>query len=150
MKLNNKGWGLGTFILYLGVFAIFITIVTVLALRNADMIHPKNTKETSDTNIISDANENSAPTNYKELENSLLQAANKYQKEYLSELNNGDTQYVTVSKLEKLKLLDNLTDGEILCTGYAKITYENNKSEVMPFINCGAYITEGYNEELDK
>lgn len=149
MKLNNKGWGLGTFILYLGVFAIFITIVTLLALHNANMIHPDKEKENLVTNTTVGTEENTT-IDYKELENSLLKAADEYQKEHLKGLKNGDIKYITATKLEELKLLDNLTDGNTMCTGYAKITYEDKQSDIVSFINCGEYITEGYNEELDK
>lgn len=148
LKLDNKGWGFTTFIVYLAIFALFIGIVTTLALKNADKIKPNN-----NSNVMNkESNEESTNTeiDYKEIEITLQNAAYQYQQEYLPSLKNGDIKYITASKLEDLKFLDNLTNGDILCTGYAKITYENNKSGIMPFINCGDYITEGYNEELDK
>ena len=148
MRLNNKGWGLGTFILYLGVFGLFIGIVTTLALTNADKIKPN--RNTNVANKNTNEENTNVEMNYEEIETNLKNAAYQYQQEYLPSLNNGDIKYVTASKLEDLKFLDNLTNGDILCTGYAKITYENNKSGIMSFINCGDYITEGYNEELDK
>ena len=30
MKLNNKGWGLGTFLIFLLVFFLFLLLITVL------------------------------------------------------------------------------------------------------------------------
>ncbi len=148
-KLNNKGWGFTTFIIYLAIFVIFIGLVTFLAISNSNRLKPGTP---SDPVTPNSKNENNSNTDidYNEIETDLENAAYQYQQEYLPGMKNGDIKYVTASKLEELKLLDNLTNGDILCTGYAKITYDGGKSEVMPFINCGDYITEGYNEELDK
>lgn len=149
LKLDNKGWGFGTFILYLGVFAIFIIVVTLLALHNANLTHLDKEKEHHDTNTTV-GTEDKKTIDYKELEKSLIKAADEYQKEHLKDLKNGDIKYITVKKLEELKFLDNLTDGNTMCTGYAKITYEDKQSDIVSFINCGDYVTEGYNGELDK
>ncbi len=149
MKLNNKGWGFTTFIFYLSIFAVFIIIVTMLAIKNANIINPTSQKgENHDT--VSNEEQATSKTNYNQIEEELKSAAYQYQQEYLPNMANEEVKYVTASKLEELKFLDNLTDGNVLCTGYAKITYNNGKNDVMAFINCGDYITEGYNEELDQ
>lgn len=153
LKLDNKGWGFTTFILYLAIFVIFIGIVTFLAIKNADSIKPNNKQNSDYSNTVDnnmDIQDNDLEIDYTDIEKDLENAAYQYQQEYLPSMNNGDIKYVTATKLEELKFLDNLTNGDILCTGYAKITYNNGKNEVMAFVNCGDYITEGYNEELDK
>lgn len=153
-KLDNKGWGFTTFIIYLAIFIVFIIVVTVLAINNADEIKPQQSENSNEVDTGANANiteeEQTEGMDYSAIEEDLENAAYQYQKEYLPNMNNGDVEYVTATKLEELELLDNLTNGDILCTGYAKITYDNGKNDVMAFINCGDYITEGYNEELDK
>ncbi len=155
-KLDNKGWGFTTFIIYLAIFIVFIIVVTVLAINNADEIKPQQSESENEVDTGANANANATEEeqtegmDYSAIEEDLENAAYQYQKEYLPNMNNGDVEYVTATKLEELELLDNLTNGDILCTGYAKITYDNGKNDVMAFINCGDYITEGYNEELDK
>lgn len=153
-KLDNKGWGFTTFIIYLAIFIVFIIVVTVLAINNADEIKPQQSENENEVDTGANANiteeEQTEGMDYSAIEEDLENAAYQYQKEYLPNMNNGDVEYVTATKLEELELLDNLTNGDILCTGYAKITYDNGKNDVMAFINCGDYITEGYNEELDK
>lgn len=153
-KLDNKGWGFTTFIIYLAIFIVFIIVVTVLAINNADEIKPQQSENENEVDTGANANatgeEQTEEMDYSTIEEDLKNAAYQYQKEYLPNMNSGDVEYVTATKLEELELLDNLTNGDILCTGYAKITYDNGKNDVMAFINCGDYITEGYNEELDK
>lgn len=159
-KLDNKGWGFATFIIYLSIFIAFIIVVSILALRDANEIKPQtseaenvdevNTNPNSDINNENKDEDQISKEDYTAIEEDLENAAYQYQKEYLTNMHNGDVEYVTATKLEELKILDNLTNGDVLCSGYAKITYNNGQNDVMAFINCGDYITEGYNEDLDK
>lgn len=148
-KLNNRGWGFTTFIVYLAIFVIFIIIVTVLAIKNSDMFDHSTSSDNNTSVEETSTSSSNEEMDYEEIEKDLESAAYEYQKEYLPSIADGDIKYVTVSKLEELKLLDNLTNGEVLCTGYAKITGSNGTTDFKGFINCGDYITEGYNADLD-
>lgn len=155
LKLNNRGWGLSTFLVYLTIFIVFIGVVTILAIHNANKFKDADRNDQNTSSEVSkeeskeESNKIEKKSDFKQIEKDLEKAAYQYQQEYLVNMQNGEIKYVTASKLEELKLLDNLTNGDYLCTGYAKITSNNGKIDIMPFINCGEYISEGYNEELE-
>ncbi len=151
LKLNNRGWGLSTFLVYLTIFIGFIGVVTFLAIHNANKFKnvDMNNQNTSSEVSKEESSKEEEENDFKQVEKNLEKAAYQYQQEYLVNMQNGEIKYITASKLEELKLLDNLTNGDYLCTGYAKITSSNGKTDIMPFVNCGDYISEGYNEDLD-
>ena len=150
MKLNNKGWGFNAFIIYLSIFIFFIILVTILAIHaNHEMKNNLPKDDSNDIEVVDPLNKEKNKKDYSEIEKTLEDATYQYNNESLPSMSNGDVKYVSSSKLEELKFLDNLTEGEVFCTGYAKITYEDNNSSIMGFINCGDYVTEGYNGELD-
>ena len=68
-----------------------------------------------------------------------------YQRELYPDFNSkDDVMYVTSKKLIALDYLTNLTDGRVVCVGYAKCTYDN-VVKIEPFIKCGTnYKTNGY------
>lgn len=46
MKLNNKGWGLGVFIIFLGIFVMFLIVISILSNNQIEYNKKINDKET--------------------------------------------------------------------------------------------------------
>lgn len=162
-KLNNKGWGLGAMIAFLGVFILAILIIVIqsnrLGIAGGQVSKPIPTKTPNVTSTPTpsikptskpDATAKPKPTyNYAELENLVEKSSVKYQEKYYPKLVKEDSVYVTVKKLLEEKYLADLidTDGNF-CTGYVKIS-NMETIKYKAFIKCGTYQTEGYLDYLD-
>lgn len=147
-KLNNKGWGMGTFIIGIGVFAIALLVVVILVHNGAKVLEPKN-KGNNDLNNEYDNIE----YDYTELEDKVVEAADKYVVQKYGENFDEDTLItVTVKKLQKENFLDNIYDlknNSKKCSGYVTFYKKNNKFYFEPYINCKNYQTKGYEERFD-
>ena len=127
MKLNNEGWGLSVLLAFIGVF--FVAILLVSYISNKYGLGPNDT-----TNPIN----NSLLETYKGYETEVKSAAIRYQEEHYSNIQNDDSFYVNITKLDiSNKILNS-------CTGYAKFGRSNNIYYYEPYLSCGNYKTSGY------
>lgn len=146
-KLNNKGWGLGVFITFLGLFFLAILVVVVLSSSfkfgedsNPNIVVVPPSENNSDNNSDITHNDGEKYANY---EAEIKIAAEAYKNEKYPSIENGDVFYVNINKLTLSK---NVTND---CSGYAKIgkVHENDYYEA--YIRCSLYTTPGYEESLE-
>lgn len=133
-KLDNRGWGLSLFLTFIGVF--FVAIILVAHLSTKYGIGPTNTDTSSKNNSIIQE--------YKEYEMLVKEASVKYQEHHYPIIDNGDSFYVNIDKLD--------IDKDILnkCSGYVEFGMNNDIYYYSPYLHCGNYKTSGYISSLDK
>ena len=136
MKLNNKGWGLGTLIAGVGVFAIALLIVVIIV--------NKNLKELG---LMND-NINDKKYDYTILEKKVEDSAIKYiDKKNIEE---DTTLTITIKKLEQEKYLKEIKELKSKkCSGYVVVTNKNNDLNYDSYLKCNNYITLGYDKRFD-
>ena len=144
--MKNRGFGISNMFFFMGIFIILLIVVSLIVHnmhlddRDNPLLNPNDKTEYKDN----DRNN----FDYSSIEKNLKTAAALYQKEYYPDFNDKDPMYVTAKKLIALDYLNVLTDGQVSCDGYAKITYDNVVT-VTPYIKCGNYyISEGYSSSL--
>jgi len=139
MKLNNNGWGLSTFLVFVCIFALMIIIISVNALK------------------LGFANDNNGniqfqeQSNYVRLENILVNYGALYYNKYSCEFNKDNACYISVSDLKKAGYIDNFIDkSQNQCDGYVKVL--NKKSpNFKAYIKCGdSYQTFDYIDKYSK
>ncbi len=90
---------------------------------------------------------------YEEIENAIVSAAKKYQKEYYSNILDGEKISVTLKNLQEEKLIGEITDiknDNVVCSGYAIFINDDNKIIYNAYIKCGDnYETIGYQDFYD-
>ena len=134
--MNQKGFGLKEFVI---IFAVgFICILVISSIYQS---------------IIPGAEMQSEPEKekitYKDLEQELKQAAERYQNDTYSG-NSSETAVweLSYSMLRKEKYLDKLidpNDKNTECTGYVEFIQDGAKISYKPFLKCGNnYQTDGY------
>lgn len=139
--MNNKGWGMSTFIGFLVVFGIFLLIVTML--YNKNFSHMNDTE----TGVVEESDENlENDSEYINLENLLKESA----KEYITgkKLVDKYGTIITVDEIKKAGYLDDFTDSRSgnACHGYAIY----NEDDIESFIRCGDdYQTPDYDDSLE-
>lgn len=147
-KLNNRGWGMGTFIAGIGVFAIALLVIVILVHNGAQILEPNHDVDSSlnpkyDETIY----------DYTKLENKVIKSANEYATDKYSESLDDDTLItVTLKKLQKENYLDNIYDlknTNSKCSGYVSFYKKNNIFNFEPYINCKNYKTKGYEGKFD-
>lgn len=151
MKLNNRGWGLQAMLVGVLVLMIALVIIAVLIQKTFnDIMEPINNE-----NHYSE-NESKAETkydSYEEIENAIISAAKKYQKEYYSNILDGEKISVTLKNLQEEKLIGEITDiknDNVVCSGYAIFINDDNKIIYNAYIKCGDnYETVGYQDFYD-
>ena len=134
--MNQKGFGLKEFVIIFAVGFICILIISSIyqsIVPNAEMqSEPEKEKIT-----------------YKDLEDELKQAAERYQNDTYSG-NSSETAVweLSYSMLRKEKYLEKLidpNDKNTECTGYVEFIQDGAKISYKPFLKCGTnYQTEGY------
>ena len=132
LGLNNKGWGLGVFLVFIGVFFVAIILVTYVANKNG---------MGSGTNYYFE-NNNTLLKKYKEYETIIKERAIVYQEQNYSFIDDGDIFYVNINKLD---VSDTIKSD---CDGYAKIGKENGIYIYEPYLKCGNYTSNGYLNNL--
>lgn len=132
-KLNNRGWGLGIFIIYVGIFFIAIVLVSYIANKN-------NLGADSDIYMTTD---DKVLQQYIEYESEIKTIAIKYQQENYNDIKNGDSVRLNINKLN---INENILHR---CTGYVIFSNTNGIYLVDPYIKCGSYRTSGYSSSLD-
>ena len=134
--MNQKGFGLKEFVIIFAVGFICILIISSIyqsIVPNAEMqSEPEKEKIT-----------------YKDLEDELKQAAERYQNDTYSG-NSSETAIweLSYSMLRKEKYLEKLidpNDKNTECTGYVEFIQDGAKISYKPFLKCGTnYQTDGY------
>lgn len=136
MKLNNKGWGLGTLIAGIGVFAIALLIVVIIVNNNLKELGLINTSV------------NDKKYNYSIIEKKVENSAVEYIKK-----NNIDNDITLTLSIKKLQKENYLKDSKELknkkCSGYVIISKKNNNTNYKAYLNCFNYKTIGYDNKYD-
>ena len=136
MKLDNKGWGLSTLLIYFFIILFFLIISVYYA-------HTFSTKIDNEQNESEELNNNY----YKELESNINFIVNDYINSGKIVVNNGSTTLLGLSELKQLgfteNIIDEVTKNE--CSGYVIIKNINNVMDINSYLKCDNYITEGYN-----
>jgi hypothetical protein len=165
MKLNNHGWGVRDFVIYLSILILLLFFVA-FSISNfyrrlekdrqnrqnnqqyVDQYHP--TEITDDDIDVTPQNNGPKIVNYDyyhTLEEDFRNATNKYLLENPTEISNRilvltDTDLVGLGYMYKM----HDEEYEHTCTGYST-TYlldDTMNYQINVYINCGEYITEGY------
>jgi len=130
-KLNQKGWGLGAFIIFVCVILCAVLIVSALAIKMLGGQLNINWKESTEN------------TNYREIEERVEKAGERYQKKYYSNMLSGDRYIITVDRLKKEELLI----SDFSCNGYVEIVKDKSIS-YKGYIKCKNYQTKDYQDRL--
>lgn len=130
MKLNNRGWGLSTFLGFLLLFIVFLFIAVISAYRAGLSDEPGIIKF---PNSNSDIN-NGSILNYSNIEGRLESAARMYRDDKYSNII--DSIVIKSSTLVNEKYINNIDD----CNGYVIVTENSEKA----YIKCKSYVTKGY------
>lgn len=154
LELNNRGWGLGSIIAGIGVFALALLIVVVLVHNGVQELEPGYDQNSDLNGEYDEGNKEQQDYDYSALENKVINAAREYANQKYNDNFDEDTLVtVTLKKLEKENLLDSiydLKDKRKKCSGYISFSKKNNKFDFQPFLKCGKnYETEGYEERFD-
>lgn len=135
--LNNKGWGMGLFILFIVGFIIFLVIASIISYKMG-LNH-------GNDNFNININNSVTSYNYTSLETKLKNAAISYVSQKDLKVNAGETVTVTYEELSNVKIINSLTDNIGSCDGYVKISYNGSSFIYNPYLKCvGRYQTSGY------
>lgn len=132
-KLDNRGWGLGIFVIYVCIFFMAIVLVSYIADKN-NLGADGDIQMTTDDKIL---------LQYKEYESEVKNVALKYQKENYPDMNRGDSFSVNINKLE---ISDRILHR---CSGYVIFSNKEGIYSANPYLKCGSYRTSGYSSNLD-
>lgn len=129
-KLDNKGFGIGTFVVFIAIFFIAILMIAYLVNYYGIGVEEMNSGG-SNTNVA----------RYQKFEAEVRNAAISYMDANYSNVAVGDVLIVDMDRLN--------VDDEILkdCTGYVKIE-NNGYFTYHPYLKCGSYQTSGYSSVL--
>lgn len=138
-RLDNKGWGLNEFLMF--ILAFFICLVIVIILCN-QLMNKENTMPIVDPIISGDKTDIG---DYIELEDRITEQAKLY--------NNSETEDTVIIKLNNLvkngyikKVVDPKNNKE--CSGY--VVYNGQNKEYKTYLSCpGNYQTSDYNKDLE-
>ena len=140
--MNNKGFGLKEFIILFSV--IFICMIVIMSIYQS--IFPNQNIEL-EKNMAEEK-----PKTYKELEQELQLAAERYQNDtYSADSDATEVWTLSYSMLKEKKYIDKLIDPNDKnqeCTGYVEFIQDEAKISYQPFLKCGNnYETKGYQVE---
>lgn len=138
MKLNNRGWGLGVFLGFLAMFIFCIMVAGINSYRLGLSLENNNI-------YFDETVENNNESNKKSLESRIISASMNYKRNNYSNMSNGQTVIVKISKLKDNNYISS-SDG---CSGYVEIKNNNGDENYNVYLKCDNYITEGYNSEFD-
>lgn len=149
-KLNQKGWGLSLFIIFLAVFFIAIILISIGAEKMGIGSHP-NIPSTpistpSETRHYTDAEIKQAM----EFESTIKEATNKYLLEVYGGQWSEDRKVITVTRLIENRYLESFSVAGNNCHGYVKVESIGGTLSYTPYVSCGdVYTTMGYDYALD-
>lgn len=130
-KLDNKGWGLVTFLVFMAI--LFVALFVVVILVNYFGTGLKN----SQSHIIYDE-PGIEDYNYPAYESTMIDYARKYKIDKNIVLSDGQSININKNDLNILRSKYNH------CSGYVKITNEFGAEVYQAYIDCGDYKTIGY------
>lgn len=154
MRLNNRGWGLSTMLIFCAILGIAIVFVAIMVDQNfGDGKSSSNKKPNTNQKPNTGGKPNTAGT-YPELESMVVAATKKYQEKYYSkDLLENDNMVVSITSLIKegyMKQIHDIKNTSISCSGYGTFIKINGNVEYHAYIKCGSnYETTGYLERLD-
>lgn len=129
LKLNNKGWGLSSMIVYTSIILVALLVATFYVIALYSDI---------DRNLYGNRN-----NSFYEYEEKLKNSAVKYMKSRTNE----DGQYtITYDVLRNSDYIERITDNKTSneCDGYVKIDIKDSNYDAKSYLKCDSYITEGY------
>ncbi len=141
--MNEKGFGLKEFIIMFAV--VFVAMLIIMSLfRN---ISSKTETEPQEKQ----AEEEREDVTYKDLEQELKLAAERYQNDnYSGSIENPEVWTLSYSMLKENGYLDeikDIKDKDTECTGYVKFVQDGGVITYTPYLKCGSnYETKGYDE----
>ncbi len=134
-KLNNKGWGLVSFSIFIGM--LFIALFVVVLLVNYFGTGLKR----NDSSIIYDDNTGVIETlNYQGYESTLIDYARTYVNNNNIVLNEGEVRRLPISILGVPGARYNH------CNGYVNVSRTGDLTTYQSYIDCGDYKTIGYQQ----
>ena len=138
--MNEKGFGLKEFIIVIAV--IFVSMLIIMSLF-------RSMSSNTDTNPQSNQEEEREEVTYKDLEQELKLAAERYQNDnYSGSIENPEVWTLSYSMLKENGYLDEIKDiknKDNECTGYVEFVQDGGVITYTPYLKCGSnYETEGY------
>lgn len=133
MDLNKNGWGLREMLVLSGILVLFlgIAIFYIVSLYNEFEVE-------------------ASTSNYYRLEEKLETQASIYLDKYYDEILTSDPVTITRSILNAYNLDTSLMDPKgDACTGYVRAYKTRGNTEIIGYISCKNYVTEGYEEWRD-
>ena len=142
IMLNKKGWGLGVFFLFLGIF-ILCLLFSAWGFKKIGLLD----EDWKFVNLGDFFSGNVTTFDYSALEKKMIDAAEDYmKKEYNNELPVA-TLNVTAKTLVEKGYLEELKDGkDRACSGYVSVNQDNGYSS---YLKCKRYTTSGYEKRKD-
>ena len=134
-KLNNKGWGLGVMILFIGVFCLAILIIAVLSSKYGLMNNSTKNIYNSEKKMTTTKKQK-----YLEYEQIIGQTCAEYVNKNYKDATETDNIYININELN---IKDQIKQE---CTGYVNVGKVNDIPYYNPYIKCNNYQTEGYEE----
>ena len=140
MRLNNKGWGLSTFMLCIGIFCVALIISAFYIYRLGAQLN----KDLSTT----EPKVEKVPYKYQNDMQNISAATSKYIEQKNIVVANNEKIIIDIKDLLEANLMNSVKDYEYQneCNGYALITKKDNSLKIKPYLNCESYTTEGYGE----
>lgn len=150
LKLNERGWGLSIFIVFIAVFVIAIILVSIGAERagigssggitSLPTESPSGNKNYTDQEIMSAKNYEAVVQN----------AASRYFDQIYTNQNPSNKIVVSVSTLLSSGYLDSFSVAGNTCSGYTVISIDGENRLFQPYVHCGnVYTTSGYDYSLE-
>ena len=145
IRLNEKGWGLTVFIVFLGVFFIAIVLISIGAYKlgiapNSNISNLPSSNNQSEVHYTE--SEISAARNYEAI---VQQAAARYFSDKYSNQWTEDRNIVTASLLVENRYLETYSVAGSRCYGYVVVQPGEGQLTYKPYVNCGnVYTTVGY------
>lgn len=145
-KLNNNGWGLVTFIIFIVIFIICL-IISAIGFRYIGLLDEDwHFVNFSDIARVKEETE----TRYRILEERMTDATKKYILDFYNEDLGVDTLHIKVSTLKDNGYLSNFTDSKDRdCSGYTSVYKSSNTIIYEPYLKCKNYKTSGYVSRRD-
>lgn len=145
MKIDNKGWGLNTLILMIGVVLIALLLITFFSIQLNSLIGKNNNKtEQKLENTLNKV----MKEYYVNRSNQLVTATEKYLNDEEIEITSTKTK-VTLETLKLYDYISDITDYETgnKCRGYT-LSYKDasNITMIDAYLKCDNYETKGYGD----
>ncbi len=150
LKLNERGWGLSIFIVFIVVFVIAIILVSIGAekagIGSGNGITSLPTENPGGKNNYTDQEITLA----KDYEAVVQNAAFRYFEVTYANQNPSNKIVVSVSTLLSSGYLDSFSVAGNTCSGYTVVSIDGENRLYQPYVHCGdVYTTTGYDYSLE-